>query len=119
MPIVTPAQARAQARVDADYPVEQLQPAIDGAVEFAQGYLNRAVYADAESLTSARSNYPAEVAAAAQALQDARDAADAIADEAERCAARLMADVEYREAMARSAPRSCWCSAICSRTAPR
>ncbi|MBN8791703.1 MAG: phage gp6-like head-tail connector protein [Stenotrophomonas nitritireducens] len=100
MPIVSLAQARSQVRVEADYPAEQLQTAIDGAVDAAQAYLNRRIYETAAALAAARSAYPAAVRAAATARTEALAAATFIEDRDERTAAIRLAEVAYEEAMA-------------------
>jgi len=100
MPIVSLAQARSQVRVEADYPAEQLQGAIDGAVDAAQAYLNRRVYEAAVALDGARLAYPAAVRDAATARNAALAEAAFIEDRDERTAAIRLADVAYEEAMA-------------------
>lgn len=100
MPIVSLAQARSQVRVEADYPAEQLQTAIDGAVDAAQAYLNRRVYETAAILDGERSAYPTAVRDAATARSAALGEAAFIEDRDERTAAIRLADVAYEEAMA-------------------
>lgn len=98
MPLITLDQARAQARREATYPAEQLDPHINGAEDAASAYLNRRVYADQAALNSARSSYAADMAAATAAHDAAVEAAEALEDEAERMAALKLADLQYREA---------------------
>ena len=86
-------------RVEADYPAEQLQTAIDGAVDSAQAYLNRRIYETPEALAEARSAYPAAVRDAATARNAALGEATFIGDRAERTAAIRLADLAYEEAM--------------------
>lgn len=100
MPIVSLSEARAQVRVEDDYPADQLQNAIGGAVDAAQAYLNRRVYESADELAAARGAYPAAVRDAALARQSAQDAASQIEDPIEREAAMCVAEVAYQDAMA-------------------
>jgi len=100
MALISLAQARAHVRVEIDYPEEQLQAFIDGAVDAAQRYLNRSVYETQNALDAARDTYVSEMKAAAEALEAARDAAEAIDDQAERCATLRLAEREYEEASA-------------------
>jgi hypothetical protein len=100
MAIVSLAQARSQVRVEADYPAEQLQTAIDGAVDAAQAYLNRRIYEASDALAAARSAYPVAVRGAATARTAALADATFIEDRDERTAAIRLADVAYEEAMA-------------------
>lgn len=99
MAIVSLAQARAHVRVEADYPAEQLQAAIDGAQDAAQAYLNRAVYEDGEALAAARSHYAEAMSAAARARDASLAEAVFIDDPVERTAAIEIAELQYREAV--------------------
>lgn len=54
MNLVTLDEARAQVRVESDYPVDQLQPCIDAADDFVPAYLRRNLYADAAALDAAQ-----------------------------------------------------------------
>lgn len=100
MPIVSLAQARSQVRVEADYPEDQLQAAIAGAVDAAQAYLNRRVYENSNELAQARAGYPAAVKAARLARDEALAEAVFIENCEERTAAIRVAVVAYREATA-------------------
>lgn len=97
--MITLDQARAQVRVESDYPADQLQPAIDGAVDAAQAYLNRQVYADAAALSAARGAHLAAVSAAVAGYSSALAVAESIEGEIERAAAVRLADAVYREAV--------------------
>ena len=100
MAIVSLAQARSHVRVEADYPAEQLQSAIDGAQDAAQAYLNRAVYEDVAALATARDGYPEAMGTAARTRDAALAEAVFIEDSAERTAAIDLAKLQYREAVA-------------------
>ena len=99
MPIVSLAQARAHVRVEADYPAEQLETMIAGAVDAAQAYLNRAIYESAEALSEARAGYVPAVGAADAARQASREVS-ACLPPAERVAALQLATAVYRDAIA-------------------
>lgn len=99
MALVSLAQARAQVRVETDYPEDQLAPYIDGAVDAAQAYLNRVVYESSEALAAARDAYAAAVSEAGDARSAANDSAAEIADEDEQAAALRIAELQYQEAM--------------------
>jgi hypothetical protein len=98
--LISLVQARAQVRVEDDYPVEQLQSHIDGAEDAAQGYLNRRIYETGQDLQDARLAYPAAVAAAVEE-RDRALAEAALIDGAEaRAAATRVARVIYTETLA-------------------
>ncbi|AWH21874.1 MULTISPECIES: head-tail connector protein [Stenotrophomonas] len=99
MAIVSIAQARSHVRVEADYPVEQLQDAIAGAIDAAQAYLNRTVYESADDLAAARALYPGSVRAAAAARDQALADAVFIESDEERAATIRVAKVAYQEAV--------------------
>lgn len=103
MPLVTLDQARAHVREGADFPEAQLQPALKGAEDAAQAYLNRRVYESQEALDTARGTYAADVAAANAEYDAAVAAADALTDEAEQVAALELATVQFGEAKAEAA----------------
>lgn len=100
MAIVSLAQARAHVRVEADYPAEQLQAAIDGAQDAAQTYLNRAVYEDGAALAAARGGYAEAMGVAARVRDAAFAEAVFIDDPVERTASIGLAKLQYREAVA-------------------
>lgn len=100
MPIVSIAQARSHVRVEADYPEEQLQAAVAGAVDAAQAYLNRRIYESSGTLAQARAGYPAAVRAAAIARDRALADAVFIENREERTAAIRLANVAFGEATA-------------------
>ena len=64
MSLLTLAEARAQCRLEDDYPDEQLQPYMDAAEDSAAAYLNRTIYADQTTFDAARAAVPAVVGAA-------------------------------------------------------
>jgi len=99
MAIVSIAQARSHVRVEADYPVEQLQDAIAGAIDAAQAYLNRRVYESTDLLAAARALYPASVRAAAAARDQSLADAVFIESDEERAATIRIAKVSYQEAV--------------------
>lgn len=99
MAIVSIAQARSHVRVEADYPVEQLQDAIAGAIDAAQAYLNRRVYESADDLAAARALYPASVREAAAARDQSLADAVFIESDEERTATIRIAKVAYQEAV--------------------
>lgn len=80
MSLLTIDEARAQCRVEADYPAEQLQPYIDGAECDAAAYLNRALFATQTDLDAAMDAVPATMATAGAAYAAALLAADAMTD---------------------------------------
>lgn len=100
MTIVTLDQARAHVREEADYPEAQILPSLKGAEDAAQAYLNRAVYADAAALDTARASYASDMALAKSEYDAAIAAAEALTDEAQKAAALELAAVEYEEAKA-------------------
>ena len=83
MSLLTIAEARAQCRVEDDYPNEQLQPYMDAADDAAAAYLNRAIYADQGALDTARDAVPASLGAAQDDYDTAAAAAGAIENDAE------------------------------------
>jgi len=98
MSLLTIDEARAQCRVEADYPAEQLQPYIDGAEDDAAGYLNRAIFADQATLDAARDAVPAALGAAQDAYDAAVIAAAAINNDAEAQATLDVADARLADA---------------------
>jgi hypothetical protein len=100
MSLISIDQARAHVRVEDDYPVEQLQSAVDGAQDAAQAYLNRRIYESKDALDADRVEYPAAVGAAASSRDSALAAAVFIQDAEERSAAIRLARVVYQEAIA-------------------
>ena len=98
MSLLTLAEARAQCRVEDDYPDEQLQPYMDGAEDSAAAYLNRTVYADQTALDAARDAVPATLGAAQDAYDAAVVAAAAIDNEAEAQATIDVAAARLAEA---------------------
>ena len=105
MPIVSIAQARSHVRVEADYPEEQLQAAVSGAVDAAQAFLNRRIYESLDTLAQARAGYPAAVRAAATARDQALADAVFIENREERTAAIRLANVAFGEATAEAAAK--------------
>lgn len=100
MPLVTVAQARAQARVEDSYPEAQLTAALKGAEDAAQAYLNRAVFATPEELTTDRAAYATKMATAKADYDAAVAAAELLTNETEKAAALQIASVDYQEAQA-------------------
>jgi len=100
MPLVTIAEARAHVRVEADYPEDQLQGALDGAIASAESYLNRRIFESAEAIGAARQLYPAGMKAAALARDSALSDAVFIENGEERTAAIELAAAVYAEAAA-------------------
>lgn len=100
MALVTLAQARAHVRVLDSTPDPELSPYLDGAVDAAQAYLNRAIYETEEALATARVGYAAAVGAAAEARTAAVEAAAALDDEDVRAAALRRAEIEWLESRA-------------------
>lgn len=98
MSILTPAQARAQCRVESDYPDEQIQPYIDGAEDMASAYLNRAIFADPDALNQAQDDVPAELGAANAAYAAAIAAAAVIDDPLQKQGAIDIADARLDQA---------------------
>ena len=80
MSIVSIEDARAHCRVDSDYPSEQLQPYIDGAVGAAAAYLNRYLYADDDALIAAQDGVADAIGSASEAYADAKAAAAALSN---------------------------------------
>jgi len=103
MSLISIEQARAHVRVEDDYPVEQLQTAVDGAQDAAQAYLNRRVYPSKDALAAERAAYPAAVGVAASARDQAIASAGLIEDSEQRSAALRIAGVVYQEAMGEAA----------------
>jgi hypothetical protein len=100
MPLVTVAQARAQARVEDSYPEAQLTAALKGAEDAAQAYLNRAVFATSAELAADRAAYATRMATAKDDYDAAVAAAELITNETEKAAALEMAAVQYHEEQA-------------------
>lgn len=98
MSLLTLAEARAQCRVEDDYPAEQLQPYMDAADDAAAAYLNRTIYADQAALDTARDAVPATLGTAQDDYDSAVDAADAIANTAQQQASLDLAAVKLAEA---------------------
>lgn len=99
MALISLAQARAHVRVASDYPDTQLTPYINGAVDAAEAYLNRAIYETAQALALARQAYPGQVRTASETRDDALAAARLIEGREERCAAVAIAEADYQDAM--------------------
>lgn len=83
MSLLTIDEARAQCRLESDYPAEQLQPYMDAADDAAAAYLNRTIYADQATLDTARDAVPATLGAAQDAYDASVTSADAIDNDAE------------------------------------
>lgn len=99
MELITIYQARAQARLEPDYPDDQLQPYIDGAEKAAAAYLNRKIYSSLYNQAVARSEYPSKVAAAKQNFDlEVQQASEGPDDEKEP--AINLAKIKYKEALA-------------------
>lgn len=98
MPLLTLDEARAQCRVESDYPAEQIQPYIDGAESDAAAYLNRALFAKQADLDAAMDAVPTAVAAASTAYAAAVVAADAITDINQKQAALDIAEARMQAA---------------------
>ncbi|HEY0662368.1 MAG TPA: head-tail connector protein [Lysobacter sp.] len=103
MPLVTLDQARAHVREGADFPEAQIEPALKGAEDAAQAYLNRRVYESQEALDAARGTYAADMGDAKADYDAAVVAAAALSDEAEQVAALELAAVQFAEAKAEAA----------------
>ncbi|WP_219209212.1 head-tail connector protein [Variovorax boronicumulans] len=91
MPVVTLDQARAHLRLEADYPADQVEPYIAGAVDAAAQYLNRAIFDDWSSLDAALAALPAARGTARSAYKTAADAAALLEDPADRADALSVA----------------------------
>lgn len=91
MALVSLDQARAQCRVDSDYPEEQLTPYVAAGEAHAAEYLNRALFVDQAALDSAQDGYATAVATANADYVAAIAAADAMVDPVQACAARTIA----------------------------
>lgn len=98
MSLLTLAEARAQCRVEDDYPAEQLQPYMDAADDDAAAYLNRTIFADQSALDAARDAVPATLGAAQDAYDATVTAAGAIVNEAEAQAAIDVAAAKLADA---------------------
>jgi len=98
MSILTVADALAQCRLESDYPVDQLQPYIDGAEAAACAYLNRSIYPDEESLMAAQDAAPSLVGNANAAYQMAMAAAQQIEDPLARATAVSVAETRLADA---------------------
>jgi len=103
MPLVTLDQARAHVREGADFPEAQIQPALKGAEDAAQAYLNRRVYESQEALDAVRGTYAPDMGDAKAVYDAAVAAAAALVDEAEQVAALELAAVQFAEAKAEAA----------------
>ncbi|AWT14349.1 hypothetical protein DM611_08705 [Stenotrophomonas maltophilia] len=99
MGLITVDQARAHARLDEGYPVDQLQAAIDGASDSVMAYLNRTVYESDIALQAARSQYVAVTGAASSERKAAMAAAATLPTVEERRAAERLAESVYSERM--------------------
>lgn len=98
MSLLTIDEARAQCRVEADYPAEQLQPYIDAAEDSASAYLNRIVYIDQATLDAAVDAIPAALGAAQDAYDASALAADSITNDAEKQATLDVAAMRLEKA---------------------
>lgn len=98
MSLLTLDEARAQCRVEADYPAEQLQPYMDAADDAAAAYLNRTIYADQDALGTARDAVPTTMGAAQDNYDAAVSAADAITNTAQKQASLDLAAVNLADA---------------------
>lgn len=98
MAIVTLEAARAHLRLEDDYPADQIQVYVDGAIDAAAAYLNRAVFEAAEQRDAARGEIPAQLKAAQAAYDDALTAAADLEDETERQATVEVAAQALRDA---------------------
>ncbi|WP_046060129.1 head-tail connector protein [Paracidovorax citrulli] len=100
MPLVTLDEARAHLRVEADYPEEQIQPYLDAAIDSAEQFLGRSVFATRDELVTAKAAVPAALVLAA----GERDAAIAAAQQVEDLATRewmcAQARADYEVALA-------------------
>lgn len=99
MELISIDQARAQARVELDYPEEQLAPYILAAEDIAAAYLNRKIYSSLFNQSVARSEYPGAVAAAKQNYDFEVDQSQMLPED-EREPAIKMAALKYKEALA-------------------
>ena len=84
MPLLTTEQARAQCRIDTlDFDAE-LDAYVEAAEDAAAAYLNRTIFADEVSWTTAIDAVPAEMQAAQAASDASEEAAEAMTDEAQQ-----------------------------------
>lgn len=90
--------ARTHLRVEADYPLEQIEPYLYAAEEMAVEFLNRKVYRDQDALTAAIAAVPAALQAAADAHTAAIAAANLIDDVNVRAITAAAADKAYTAA---------------------
>lgn len=98
MPILTANEARAHCRLDDDYPIEQLQPYIDGAERHVIAYLNRSVFADLAALNAAQEALAEGLGQAYDARQSAIQAAESVENPAQRKAMIELAEKRYIDA---------------------
>lgn len=97
MPIDLPT-AKAHLRLDADYPDPQVQGKLNSAIQSAEQFIGRRVFADKDALTAAIGKVPAALEAAGIEYAAAIAAARLLNDEVARCAARNYAEQAYRDA---------------------
>lgn len=90
--------ARTHLRVEADYPLDQIEPYLYAAEELAVEFLNRKVYRTQEDLTAAIVAAPVALQAAADAHAAATAAANLIADATVRGIVADAADKAYAAA---------------------
>lgn len=92
--------ARTHLRVEADYPLDQIEPYLYAAEEMAVEFLNRKVYRNPEDLAAAIAAAPAALQAAADAHTAAAAAAALITDDTVRAITATAADKAYTAAQA-------------------
>lgn len=101
LPVVTLAEARAHLRLELDYPAEQVQTYLDGAIDAAERYLNRRVFPSAASLDAAMDTAPSVLSLARMAYDAAIVIAASIVDTTERLASMSVAARRWDDACVR------------------
>lgn len=99
MSLITLDQARAQLRVEDDYPEDQIQPYIDAAEANVQQFLNRRVYASATELNAAIADIPDMIANAKLAYEAALVTNEGIEDDVTRAYFDAAAAKKYSDAI--------------------